>query len=133
MKWIIKKIAFIFILAVISAVAKSQITYIDLGIDQPNVEDCFTGVKTNFVDKNLEVFPNPTTGLFKISLNNSELSGKLKVTIQNIQGQLIYSDEFEIQKNSMKKEIDLSGCSAGIYILNVVTDRWNYNTKIIIK
>ncbi len=133
MKWTIKKIAFIFILAVISTAAKSQITYIDLSIDQPNIEDCFTGIKTNSLNKNLEVFPNPSTGLFKIFLNNSELSGKLKVTIQNIQGQVIYSDEFEIQENSLKKEIDLSGCPAGIYILNVVAERWNYNTKIIIK
>jgi hypothetical protein len=133
MKWTIKKIIFILILTVITTAAESQITYIDLGINQPDVEDCFTGIGTNSLNNSLEVFPNPTAGLFTISLGNSELSGNLEITVRNIQGQVIYSDEFEIQENSLKKEIDLSGCSAGIYILNVVAERWNYNTKIIIK
>jgi hypothetical protein len=133
MKWAIKKIACIFIIAVISTAAKSKVIYIDLNISQPNIEDCFTGIMINSLNKKLEVFPNPTEGLFKISLNNSELSGKLKVAIQNIQGQVIYSDEFELQENSLKKEIDLSGYSSGIYVLNIVAERWNCNTKIIIK
>ena len=133
MKWTIKKITYIFILVIISTTAKSKIIYIDLSISQPNIEDCFTGIKINSLNEKLEVFPNPTTGLFKIFLNNSELSGKLKVAIQNIQGQVIYSDEFELQENSLEKEIDLSGYSSGIYILNIVAERWNCNTKIIIK
>jgi hypothetical protein len=132
MKWTIKKITFILILAVIFTTAKSQITYIDLDID---LEDCFpvAGIKTNSINYNLEVFPNPAEGLFAISLGNSELSGNLEITVQNIQGQVIYSDEFELQENSLKKEIDISGYPAGIYILNAVAEKWNYNTKIIIK
>jgi hypothetical protein len=77
MKWTIKKITYIFILVIISTTAKSKIIYIDLSISQPNIEDCFTGIKINSLNEKLEVFPNPTTGLFKIFLNNSELSGKL--------------------------------------------------------
>jgi hypothetical protein len=122
MKWTIKKINFILILAVITIAAESQITYIDLDID---LEDCFpsAGIKTNSINNNLEAFPNPTEGLFTISLDNSELSGTLEITVQNIQGQIIYSDEIELQKNSVKKEIDISGYPSGIYILNAVALR----------
>ncbi len=133
MKRIVIKITCIFILGAIFTTVKSQITYIDLNISQPNVEDCITGIRTNFPEENLKVFPNPTQGLFTISLDNVLLSGKIKVVVHSIAGQAVYSEEIKPKDNLLEKVIDLSGYPAGTYFLNITAGKHYYIAGIIIK
>lgn len=58
----------------------------------------------------LNVFPNPSTGLFTINLNSKE---KTTIQVYDIVGKLVFSKETSITLNT----IDLSSLGAGVYSL----------------
>src|SRR5690606_9307271 len=65
-----------------------------------------------FVLENFKVYPNPTTNILNIELENSLVLEK--VLIYNTTGQLI-------KENSAEKIINVSGFAKGIYYVQVVT------------
>lgn len=77
-------------------------------------------VNDNQFINNLNVYPNPTNDLLHIDLKN-ELSGK----ISDLMGKNLM--------NVTAKDIDVSTLSAGIYMLDIVSDGKRYTTKIIKK
>ena len=74
-------------------------------------------------DQYVNVFPNPTNGIFNIEGNNIR-----KVEIINAYGQIVYSKEIKAENI----QLDLSNYSIGTYMLRVVTDN-GISTKQIIK
>jgi len=127
-----KQILIISILA-LSINVFSQVKYIDLSISQTNIEDCVTGVETNFQTENVIVFPNPSKGLFTISLNNLNFSNNLRILIHNIEGREIYKEKLNVPDTKLEKQIDLTGFSSGTYFLNINSKNKYYRAEIIIK
>jgi len=71
-------------------------------------------------------FPNPSTGLFQISL--PDVSGKTELGIYDVSGRLLYS----AATNEQLITVDLSGkVIKGIYLLRVVNQGNEYNTRIV--
>jgi hypothetical protein len=77
----------------------------------------------------LNVFPNPTTGAFEISLMSQISTRNAEVFIYDNTGRPVKQLNWEGQKLS----IDLSAQSKGIYLLKVVTSDWTEMKKIILK
>lgn len=83
-------------------------------------ENILTGVK---------VYPNPSNGMFHLSMSNTD--SDYVVTVHNILGQEIYK-EIVLAKNSTPKMIDLSKELSGVYFLKIHTsNNKEYITKII--
>jgi M6 family metalloprotease-like protein len=88
--------------------------------------------KTNAVEdislQKLLVFPNPSDGLFrlipKIPYN------KMNVAVHNIDGRLIYSNDYETTTDNI---IDLSTQPKGIYILTIQIEDEILNKKLVIE
>ncbi|WP_462280665.1 CotH kinase family protein [Salinivirga cyanobacteriivorans] len=75
----------------------------------------------------LEIFPNPSTGLF--SLKAEWAQGALKVTIRDLYGRLIYQSGFP----SAEFGIELSpGLNPGFYIVSIHADGMTFSQKLII-
>lgn len=74
----------------------------------------------------LSVFPNPTTS--KVFFDNSNYNFE-NVSVVNSFGQEVSKIEFTSFLNN--QEIDLSGLSAGVYILKFINDEMSKTTKII--
>ena len=129
----ITQLVFIISLAFITKNVNSQITYIDLSVSQPNVEDCITNIKTNFQHENLNVFPNPSKGIFNINIKNINSYEKLKITIYNINGQLIFSEKINLSGSKFNHQINLSKYSSGTYLLNITLKNKYYNAEIFLK
>lgn len=83
-----------------------------------------TGIKENKNTGNLNVFPNPSSGILNIQLPVNVIG---KILISDVFGKLIKEIE-------LVEQIDLSNLSDGIYFLNVYNSEQqiNYNSKIII-
>ena len=83
------------------------------GFHQTNliVED----IQDNDQSIDFSVFPNPATEQLNILLNNT--NGNYKVNIYDVEGKLI--NTYEIQ-GYIKKTIDVSHYSTGIYLLHLV-------------
>ncbi|MFB6307103.1 MAG: T9SS type A sorting domain-containing protein [Flavobacteriales bacterium] len=75
-------------------------------------------------DIELNVYPNPTRGKFRLILNNKNLN---KIEIINSIGKVVYKKK-QLDKNTKKMRIDLSNNQNGIYLI-----KGSVNGKIITK
>jgi len=92
-----------------------------------------TGVKNEFTEvTNLNVYPNPGTGLFNISLDLPE-KGEVDVKIFDLAGKIVYVNKIPGELNTLDFKIDLSGYAPGIYQLNLKTDKKIFNRPLIIE
>ncbi len=83
----------------------------------------------NYFNSNdqIQVFPNPSNGLFNLKIN--KFVGKVSIQVIDINGRLVYN-----QPNTdfnAEKTIDLSAFQSGIYVLKVTGDNLNYSEKLI--
>ena len=75
----------------------------------------------------LEIYPNPSTGIFNISLKLN-MNKKFKVSIFDLTGRLVFENEVN---NKTKIEVDLNNKSNGIYLVKVLVGETQYQNRII--
>ena len=90
------------------------------GIEDPNP---FEGVK---------IYPNPTTGMFTIEMNNN-VFGELIIDIFTQNGSKALNIKFDKTTEHFSSEIDLSGQSKGMYLINLSIDKFRSVKKILVK
>jgi PKD repeat protein len=91
----------------------------------------FGDVTIDLISNSLEVFPNPSRGIFNIVISNPE-AGIADITVSDIQGRKLYADRYNVNLNSTRFNIDLSSFSKGIYLLNVRLNGSNLSKKLVI-
>jgi parallel beta-helix repeat protein len=80
-------------------------------------------------DQFLQIFPNPSLGVFSMNLNSeSEL---VDVLVLNSLGQEIYKFSETISSGKLNKTIDLSALPNGIYYISILTGEQQIIEKII--
>ena len=67
--------------------------------------------------EDIRMFPNPTDGAFALSFNVEP--GPLTVSITDINGKVIYSENHENRSGVYTRDIDLKGVPQGNYVLTV--------------
>ena len=89
---------------------------------------CFTATEINNIENTIvSIFPNPTNGFINIDINKYDNRIK-EISISNILGQSVYNKSInEIDQISL--EVDLKKYSEGIYILNLIDDSENIDTR----
>lgn len=70
------------------------------------------------IETNVLIFPNPSTGLFNLTFNESEILS-YTIEVRNINGQLIDLFELDNVGNGFKYAIDIQGQSRGMYFLHI--------------
>ncbi len=80
-------------------------------------------------DHTFNIFPNPSTGKLKVSLNNTGTNGRISVF--NANGQLVLSESFG--NNNTTKTVDLSAQPKGLYFINFISDSFQESRKIILE
>ncbi|MCK4631110.1 MAG: T9SS type A sorting domain-containing protein, partial [Bacteroidales bacterium] len=84
--------------------------------DASDIEDV-TAVNDPFAGVNIQVYPNPSNGLFKLVVNNVK-SGSLGIEIMNMQGQIIFKNVIN-DPTGFSEYIDLTKFSKGLYFLRI--------------
>jgi uncharacterized membrane protein len=79
-------------------------------------------------DAGIIVYPIPSGDLINVEF--PEYSGKAIITLQDLTGKIILTEELN---NKQQCQINIRGNSPGVYILNVKLDDKVYNQKILIK
>jgi len=83
----------------------------------------------NFKSKNINIYPNPTSG--KFTINTPNFSEKyLSVKICDFSGKIIIDQKLT---HSDFNEIDLSDCNKGIYFIQILNANKSYSSKLIIQ
>jgi hypothetical protein len=90
-----------------------------------------TSINEQSLDGIIELYPNPTTGIINISIDNYKYSeGRLEVF--NSISNLVYIEEIQNSEKSVYK-IDLSNLPKGIYFVKFSNDEKTNVKKVIIK
>ena len=82
-----------------------------------------TGVNFNDETSNLNIYPNPTTGIFTIDLGKTN---NASIIIYDVLGKVIVNET----SISTVTQIDLSGHNRGIYFVNIQTENDNIVKRI---
>ena len=81
---------------------------------------------------NLEVYPNPSKGMFSINFESKE-SRNIEISITNYLGEKVFKQEVSNLINTYNRTIDLSNKANGIYLLSIKTNNKIFNKKIVIQ
>lgn len=125
-----------------TTVADTMHTYANNGIYQVNLtasntcnfQNATQTVSTAVsVDNTLEiaeirVYPNPSNGLFNLEVSGVDQS--VNVSIENIQGQVVYQG---VLSGNGRTELNLQDQAAGIYMLHLTTEQGRVVRKLIVQ
>lgn len=75
------------------------------------------------ISNNIEVYPNPSTGIYTIDLNEDA-----QVEVYDLLGKVVYTGKVQAGKTTL----DISNYKAGLYLLNVKSEK-EYITKKLLK
>jgi hypothetical protein len=81
---------------------------------------------------NLDVYPNPSRGEFRISFD-LESRQYVYLSITNYLGEIVFTEELKEHEGLYNKTIGLGNKANGIYMLNIRTNNQNINQKIVIQ
>lgn len=90
-----------------------------------------TGINQNTAFTSLNIFPNPSEGVFNVELED-EYVGETTVMVIDEIGRVVYSEKFNKDKEQLNCKIDLSNHSNGVYFLKIQSDK-KTTTKRIVK
>ena len=92
------------------------------------VADC-TGIPDNLEINEINIYPNPSTGIINIDLPKGLT--KLELSVFNMVGQIVFTDEIVSQTETIKT-IDLSDVPKGIYFIGLKSDGEQQFSKVIL-
>jgi hypothetical protein len=90
-----------------------------------------TGIPDVDAFAGLKIYPNPTPGMFTIEMDNP-VFGELKIDILNHGGKQILKIKFEKTIEHFSSQIDLSGQAKGMYIINLLIDKYLATRKLVV-
>ena len=81
---------------------------------------------------NLDVYPNPTNGIFNISFVSEEIQ-TLQLRVLNIVGEVVYTESLEKFVGEYTKQMSFGKNTKGVYILEVTDNQGSSIKKITIR
>ncbi len=83
-------------------------------------------------DKEVAIYPNPSNGVFTISIANLSAK-KVELRILNVIGNEIHRETLTRADGQFSKTIDLSGKAKGLYYIKLETDSYSSVRRVVIK
>ncbi len=77
----------------------------------------------------ISVFPNPTKGIVAITFKG--IDNNITLKLQNIQGSLVYTTNFDAVSDNFTRTLDLSKYPNGMYYLQVISDGKTFTKKLV--
>lgn len=103
----------------------SNIIYINVNIDQPNVDDCYdeTGLPDMRIENWLNIFPNPNQGVFYVEMQRLNYGEVVKMNVLNTTGENVYQTDVKVDGEHYQMKLNLTHLPKGVYLLRVHADR----------
>ena len=83
-------------------------------------------------DKTLLVYPNPSTGIVHLTINNLE-GKKVELTVLNVIGSVMYRETLTELNDRYTKTLDLSKFANGLYYVTLESATYNQMSKLVIR
>lgn len=78
----------------------------------------------------VSLYPNPSDGMFKLSIDSKEADANASVQILNSTGQVVFTNTMNVNAGINTTEIDLSKYASGIYLVRITIAETTYVTQI---
>jgi len=83
-------------------------------------------------DKTLLVYPNPSTGIVHLTINNLE-GKKVELSVLNVIGSVMYHETLTELNDRFSKTLDLSKFANGLYYVRLEADNTSQMCKLVIR
>ncbi len=92
-------------------------------------------VNENDLARKLAVYPNPSNGEFTITFesNLNSVDNNVKVDVYDLQGRLVYNNNFLNTSSIFKENIVLENAKAGVYMVNISEGNRTTSHKLVIE
>ena len=80
-------------------------------------------------ENNIRIYPNPTTGMVNLVIDN--LEGPAMLMIYNLQGQVVLTEQIKSANGAVNTKLNITSMARGIYYLKVITNHATFVEKII--
>ena len=80
----------------------------------------------------MDVFPNPSSGVFNISISTED-NQSFKLSILNLQGQQLFGGQMHSENGKYTNQIDFTYFPKGIYFVSVKTGTTVITRKIVVE
>ena len=112
---------------------------IDTNIPESTASDRFSlsfdnitlGINDNVFGDGFSLYPNPTQGQFSIKTNGL-ISDDVSVKLYNMLGQQVLYETFKAENNG-KINVNASGLSAGVYMVELMQNEQRFTSKLIVE
>ena len=93
--------------------------------------NAFGNLVVDLISNSLEIFPNPSNGVFSLVISNPD-AGTALVDISSLDGRKLFSEKYLVNLSTNKFDMDLSGYSKGIYLINVRINGYRLTKKLVL-
>ncbi|WP_266203330.1 T9SS type A sorting domain-containing protein [Pontibacter kalidii] len=83
-------------------------------------------------DEDVAIYPNPSNGVFTISVSNLEAQ-EVELTILNVIGNEIYRETIKRTEPKISKTINLDRHAKGLYYVKLEADNYSAVRRVVIK
>lgn len=104
-----------------------NVSNLSTSIEEPDFENQIS--PRNNSSNHINLYPNPSNGIFKIDLLSNVLSEVNNITIASIKGEILYRGILKREESS--RHFDLSHLDSGNYIMSITSDHIIYTKKFI--
>jgi hypothetical protein len=104
----------------------------DLAIDDISITDIVSVSDISDENSRLQVYPNPSAGVFNIAMDGLATDDQ-KLTVTDITGKIVYNEQLPVKDRQLRKTIDLSHLSKGVYVLEISGEGQSISTKLQIR
>lgn len=96
-------------------------------------DTCFlVGIDETQINTEFSIYPNPNNGQFNLKIS-SNMSKDYNLTITNMLGQNVYSEEISLNNEVLNKSMDFSQLEKGIYFVTLKNATERKTQKIVIR
>jgi hypothetical protein len=100
--------------------------------DAVTIPSGITGTEDIDPFEGIKIYPNPTPGMFTIEMDNN-IFGELFIDIFTPNGSKIINIKIEKTTEHFSGQIDLSGQSKGMYLINLAIDKFKAVRKVVVE
>ena len=95
------------------------------------VNNLSTGINNQIISE-LNLYPNPTSGMFKLEFNMNLVSD-YNIKVIDVIGELVYEDNLKQFRGKYSKVYDMSDLPKSIYFIEINTPFGIVNKKLVVQ
>ena len=87
------------------------------------------GVRSVASSKDINIFPNPTSGIMNIKWDNL-VNEDAQIVVTDVTGREVYSSVISINNNAGQTSVDVSSLVNGLYFVTIKSENISYNGRL---